>query len=152
SRAAAQSATPPANDGTLPVRPAAVPDTSKPSPMANTRKPAATQSFPLLANLIVKRAVATVRPRPSIAQSVCRTGAWETTAPANPNTAPTPRPIAAPKSSCLGVVVFIADLPGLRGGSADRPAGPPEWGPSTYDVARRARGGANLRARRGGRG
>src|SRR5262249_17427151 len=53
--AAAQSATPPPKDGTLASRPAAVPETSRLSPIAKTRKPAATQSFPLLKNLTVNR-------------------------------------------------------------------------------------------------
>src|SRR6476620_8480949 len=41
-------ATPPPKDGTLPARPAAVPDRRRLSPATNTRKPAATQSSPFL--------------------------------------------------------------------------------------------------------
>ena len=46
--AVAQKAVPAANAGTLPARPAAVPESMTASPMAKTRNPAATKSFPFL--------------------------------------------------------------------------------------------------------
>jgi hypothetical protein len=129
-RDAAHNATPPAKDGTLPARPAAVPESSRLSPTTNTRKPAASQSSPCLRNFIVKRAVATTRPTPLIAQKAWRSSARSTTVPARPNTPPIARPMAAITSKILGVAVLTlpprATLSGLAGQHAlfDHPVRP----------------------------
>ena len=65
-RAADHRAVPAANEGTLSARVAAVPESITPSPIANTRNPAATKSFPFLKNLKASRLAATTRPTPSI--------------------------------------------------------------------------------------
>jgi len=64
--AADHNAVPAPNEGTLPARVVAVPESMTPSPIANTRNPAATTSFPLLKNFTASRAVATTRPTPSM--------------------------------------------------------------------------------------
>src|SRR5262249_48321755 len=91
----------PPNDGTLPSSPAAVPDTSRLSPIAKTRKPAATTSSPRRRNVTVTSALATMIATPSIAQNVCRSGAPETIVPATPNTAPMAQPAPATISAIL---------------------------------------------------
>jgi len=101
--ATAQSATPLPNEGMPPSRPAATPETRKLSPIANTRKPAATQSQPFRKNFMVKNALATTKLMPSINQNTCRIGVCETTVPAMPNTAPNPSPMAAIQSRLLSV-------------------------------------------------
>jgi len=98
---------PPANAGTLPTRPAAVPESMTASPIANTRNPAATKSFPFLRNFRVSRAAAITRPRLSIPQEMFRRLGCATRVPARPNTAPRARPTAATTFS--GVRISIAD-------------------------------------------
>src|SRR5437899_2442834 len=65
-RAVAHKAAPPAKAGTLPAEPAAVPESIMPSPIANTRNPAATKSFPFLQHSTVSRVAAITRPARSI--------------------------------------------------------------------------------------
>ena len=72
SRAADHKAVPAANEGTLSARVAAVPESITPSPIANTRNPAATQSLPFLKNLKARRVVATTRPTASIPHEAAR--------------------------------------------------------------------------------
>lgn len=69
-RAVAHRAVPAAKAGTLSAKFAAVPDRITPSPIANTRKPAETRSFPFRKNLMVSKAQAITRPEASIAQKV----------------------------------------------------------------------------------
>src|SRR5438093_9151284 len=99
-------AMPAPKDGTLAVRPAAVFDSNRLSPATNTRKPAATQSFPILKYFMVNKAVATTRPTASMAQNACRSDGCPMKVPARPNTPPIARPTAATRSRRVGVDVF----------------------------------------------
>jgi hypothetical protein len=63
-------AVPPANEGTLPTGPAAVPESITASPIANTRNPAATKSFPFLNNFKLGKVEAITGPRLSIAHDL----------------------------------------------------------------------------------
>jgi hypothetical protein len=110
-RAVAHKAVPAAKEGTLSAKLPAVPESITPSPIANTRNPAATISFPFLTNFNVNKLAAITRPVPSIAQKVLRRLAWATNVPAMPNTAPRARPTAATMFNALCVVGFIWDFP-----------------------------------------
>ena len=68
--AVAHRAVPAAKDGTLPARPAAVPESMTASPIAKTRKPAATKSIPCRKNFKASKAPAITKPRLSMAQKV----------------------------------------------------------------------------------
>ncbi|MGE5444504.1 MAG: hypothetical protein ACM3SR_07875 [Ignavibacteriales bacterium] len=69
-RAVAHRAVPAAKEGTLPAKPAAVPESMTLSPIANTRNPAATKSLPFLRNFSVSKLVAITRPTLSIPHNV----------------------------------------------------------------------------------
>src|SRR6266566_8255409 len=77
-RAADHRAVPAANEGTLPTRVVAFPESITPSPIANTRNPAATTSFPFLNNCTASRAVATTKPTPSIPHDATWRLRWAT--------------------------------------------------------------------------
>jgi hypothetical protein len=106
-RAVAHNAVPAAKDGALAARVPAVPESITPSPMANTKKPAATISLPLLKNFKPNKLVAITRPAPSIAHDILRTFASATNVPAMPNTAPRAMPMAATMFNSLGLVELI---------------------------------------------
>ena len=73
--AVAHSPVPAANEGTLPAGPAAVPDSSTASPIANTRNPPATRSCPFRKYFRASNAVAITKPTESIAHNTgCRSG------------------------------------------------------------------------------
>lgn len=93
--AVAHNVVPAANAGMLPTKLPAVPDSSTPSPIANTRNPAATKSSPSLKNFNVSNVVAITRPALSIAHEVLRSFSCVTIVPTMPNTAPSARPTEA---------------------------------------------------------
>jgi len=105
-REVAHKAVPAANAGTLPTRPAAVPESITASPIANTRNPAATKSFPFLKNFKLSKVAAITRPRLSIPHEMFRRFGCATRVPAKPNTAPRARPTAATTFS--GALISVA--------------------------------------------
>src|SRR6187397_836114 len=126
-RAAAHKAVPAANAGTLPLGPAAVPESRTSSPMANTRKPPATTSSPARTYLSASRLLAITRPTLSMAHNdACRWGDF-TSVPASPNPAPTRRHEAAIRSRACSEVETSTGAPGLAPVDLvdDEPGGPP---------------------------
>jgi len=109
-RAVAHRAVTAANDGTLPITLPAVPESITPCPIANTRNPAATRSFPFLKNFKVSKVVAITRPTPSIPHEVARRFGCVTIVPARSNTAPRASPTAATTFNGLFILVIREQL------------------------------------------
>jgi hypothetical protein len=94
-RAVHHKAVPAPNEGTLPSRFVAVPISITLDAQANTRNPAATMLFPFRKNCSASRAVATIKPTPSIAMKRLGDYVWRQMSPPFRRLPPRTRPITA---------------------------------------------------------
>src|SRR4029078_925147 len=101
------------NAVTLPARPAAGAESKiKPSPIAKTRNPPATTSFPVRKYFMASNDAAITSPAPSTAHSMACTFCCVAMAPAMPHAPPSARPTAA-----MTLILPCMFPPGLLGKS-----------------------------------